>query len=123
VHDELLKQNDWVKTWLAECDKQFFRRTSDADVISAYRQIINWTQNNPNFTTANKSKFAAGADGWLIAYALCNKCTIATQEIYEPQTKAKIKIPNVCEVFHVNYCNTFDMLRALEIRFGLKKRE
>lgn len=56
------------------------------------------------------------ADGWIVAFAHAKSGIVVTQEIYAAQIKNRIKIPNACEAFGVNYVNTYDMLRSLKIR-------
>ena len=65
-----------------------------------------------------KTEFASGADGWLIAYAKVNDCVLVTQEVLRPNVKNKVPIPNVCRAFSVPYIDTFEMIRALGIKWS-----
>ena len=80
---------------------------------------MNWVQNSSQFKPEAKSKFAAGADGWLIAYAQIHNAVVVTQEVSAPKAKSKVPIPDVCQVFGVDYMNTWEMLRQLGVRFVL----
>ena len=80
---------------------------------------MNWVQNSSQFKPEAKSKFAAGADGWLIAYAQTHSAVVVTQEVSAPDAKSKVLIPDVCQVFGVDYMNTWEMLRQLGVRFVL----
>ncbi|PIC03990.1 DUF4411 domain-containing protein [Anoxybacillus flavithermus] len=40
-----------------------------------------------------------------------------THEQFEPNSKRRILIPNVCRAFNVLYMDTFDMLRCLRVKF------
>ena len=81
---------------------------------------MNWVQNNPQFQTAAKSKFAAVADGWLVAYAYVHNAVVVTHETFSADAKSRVLIPNVCQQFNVRYLNTFEMLRQLGVQFDLR---
>ena len=66
--------------------------------------------------------WASVADGWLIAYAKVNGLVLATHETYEPNVKNRVKIPNVCLEFDVDYVDTLDMLVDLKAKFTLTPR-
>ena len=80
---------------------------------------MNWVQNEPQFKPAAVNKFAAVADGWLVAYAQAHNAVVVTHEKFAAEAKSRVLIPNVCRKFNVPYLNTFDMLRQLGVRFDL----
>lgn len=45
---------------------------------------------------------------------------VVTHEEYAPDVRRKAPIPNICLEFDVEYCNTFEMLKELKVRFVLK---
>jgi hypothetical protein len=96
-----------------------FVSTSDDDVTTAYSQVIAWVVGNPLYTQGAQTEFAGVADGWLVAFAMARNYTVVTEESIDnsTQTQGRVKIPNVCRAMNVSYCNTFQMLRALGIRF------
>ena len=98
----------------------FFADTWDKSVTDAYRQIIGWVQSNSNYLDEAKADFASAADGWLIAYALQNKMTVVTHE-QPSNSRTKVKIPNVCDEFRVEYKDTFYMLKTLGVQFVWNK--
>lgn len=55
----------------------------------------------------------AEADAWLVAFALSQGIPLITYEKSEPNSKKKIKIPDVCIQFGVSYHSTIDMFRLL----------
>ncbi|HHX95367.1 MAG TPA: DUF4411 family protein, partial [Clostridia bacterium] len=67
---------------------------------------------------AAKAEFASVADSWLIAYSKAYDFTIVTNEQYQPHIKRRIPIPNVCNAFSIDCVNTFEMLRALNVKLG-----
>ena len=64
-----------------------------------------------------KSEFASVPDSWLLAYASVNNLIVVTHEVYAPDITQKVKIPNVCVEFEIEYVDTFAMLRDLQIKF------
>lgn len=115
--------NEKLKTWVSRtAPASFFKGTEGKSVVDAFGQMVNWVQDERQFTPAAKAEFSSVADGWLVAFAKTNGRTVVTHEAYAPDARNKVKIPNVCKEFDVDYCNTFQMLRDLKEQFGLKKR-
>lgn len=83
--------------------------------IDNYSEIAMWTANHPQFQQSAKDEFLSTdlADPWLIAYAMKNDCIIVTHEISQPQRKNRIKIPEPCMHFGINYLTPIQMLREL----------
>lgn len=104
----------WVR---GEVPRGFFLPVNASDVVRAYREIMTWVHSRSNYREYAKARFANGADGWLIAYALVNSCTVVTLEERAPNAKRVIKIPDVCDRFDVDCVSTFDMLRELNVSF------
>ena len=90
----------------------------EEDVINSYTEVMSWVQAQDQFSDAARAGFAAGADGWLVAYARSRTRIVVTHEVRDPSIRRKVPIPNVCEVFGVNYHDTFEMLRQLGVRFS-----
>lgn len=109
------KGKDDLATWAATTFNAWFDSTAADDVVASYRSIMAWAQGHPQFTDAAKAEFADASDGWLVAYALDRGCVIVTNETFEPGIKYRIKIPNACEAFKVQYVDTFGMLRKLGV--------
>ncbi|MCK6078366.1 DUF4411 family protein [Paenibacillus silvae] len=123
IQDEIISPNpkekdpDRLHLWSAENFKDYFEKTDSLDVIESYAEIQQWAYNNPQFTASAKDEFARNADAWLIAYAKSKQHTLVTHEAYNPEMKKRILIPVVCREFNVNYVNTFEMLRNLQVSF------
>ncbi len=79
---------------------------------------MGWVQAQDQFSDAAKADFAAGADGWLVAYARAKEHIVVTHEVLDPSIRRKVPIPNVCEAFNMEYRDTFEMLRQLGVRFS-----
>ncbi|RMZ60404.1 DUF4411 family protein [Chryseobacterium nematophagum] len=91
----------------------FFVDTSSC--VDAYSQIAIWANVNTQYTQNAKDEFLQTdlADPWLIAYALKNNCKIVTYENSDPYAKRKIKIPEPCNHFGVEFTTPIQMMREL----------
>nr|WP_018527141.1 DUF4411 family protein [Alkalispirochaeta alkalica] len=110
--DELVK---WIHESVPEA---FFRSTHEAAVVDAYSEIMLWAQRNPQYFDNAKSKFATGADGWMVAYASVHGCIVVTLEESRPESRNQIKLPDVCIKFDVPYEDVFNVLRSLRVQFN-----
>lgn len=93
---------------------QFFCDTDNSsDVLKNYQQLIGWSSSNTQFTINAKTEFAQydEADAWIVAFALSNRLSVVSQEIFNENIKRKILIPNVCQEFNVRHIDTFTLLR------------
>jgi hypothetical protein len=94
-----------------------FVSTDDSNVIRWFGEMVAWVQTQSQFLPEAKAEFAAGVDGWLIAYAKTNGLVLVTHEVLKPDIRRKVPIPNVCAEFDVACVDTFDMLRDFETQF------
>lgn len=86
--------------------------------MQKYREIMNWVNEQAQFTDVAKADFASGADGWLIAFAIVKDYVLVTHEVYSKDSKSSVKIPNVCRAFNdKTYIDTFKILRELGVQF------
>jgi hypothetical protein len=123
IKSELDLRDDPLSEWTRQpAPVTFFKGTADKVVGTAFAGMVRWVQAEHQFTPEAKAQFAAGADGWVMAYAKANGLVVVTHEIYAPDAKKKVPMPNVCLEFNVGYCNTFDMLRELKVKFVLKAK-
>lgn len=121
VFKELMKGKDDLQEWISKYkDTGCFLKVDDEDTQNAYKKIVNWVYSpNSNYTETAKNEFLSVADSWIIAKAIVNNCSIVTLEKFDPNIKKRIKIPNVCKQFNVEYINTIDLLREMNIKFKL----
>ncbi|MCY4100007.1 MAG: DUF4411 family protein, partial [Rhodobacteraceae bacterium] len=82
------------------------------------RDLTNWV-NELGKPDAEKQRFLASGDYWLIAYAMVNQCKVVTLEAPAPPNSPKIKIPDVCRAFNLDCMKTFDLLQIAGARFVL----
>ena len=120
VKAEINRGKDSLTDWANSDFHEWFFSTNQADVIEIYGQIMVWANTHAQFTDAAKAELstAENADAWLVAYAKAKGHIIVTLEKFDPNIRVKIPIPNVCQVFDVQYVDTFQMLRDLGVRLG-----
>ncbi len=119
VFAELTKPSDLVQ-WAQNAPSALFAFSGEPSVVTAYGTIMDWIQNSSQFKPEAESRFAGVADGWLIAYAQIHNAVVVTHELFNPNAKGRVLIPNVCRQFSVPYLNTFEMLRQLGVQFDLR---
>ena len=116
VRDEIYRIDDNLSQWVKAESSPMFVSSELQPVIDTFGQMLDWVRRN-QFTAAAKDEFAAAADGWIAAYAREIEATVVTLETYDAAMKRKVKLPNICRQFGVDYINTFDFLRRLGTRF------
>lgn len=119
VKAELTGSGDELSTWAANAPAEFFASSLDESVAGQYREVVRWVYGNAQFLKHAQDEFCSGsADPWLVAYAGVYGGTIVTQEVFRPEAKSRVPLPNVCEQFGIAYSDTFSMLRRIGARFG-----
>ncbi len=109
---------DVLSDWVNQAPAEMFDSTADVQMVDLFAQIMVWVQGQTQFGEAAKAQFAAAADGWVAAYAAVHRAVVVTHEVYNPTTRRKLPLPNVCRQFGIVTCDTFVMLREREVRFG-----
>ena len=118
VKEEIQRGKDDLVKWANGTFNTWFAGTAEEDIITAYREIMNWAQGQSQFFDYAKDEFAKGADGWLVAYAKAKGYAVVTNEKFEAAVRRRIKIPNACQAFGITCIDTFELLRVLGIRLG-----
>ncbi len=118
VYDELVAGDDDLADWARERkDSGWFIDVSDEATQSQLQRVAQWTMAS-NFKEPAKIDFLGVADSILVAKAIASGASIVSHEsLFDPNIRRKIKIPNACEEFDVNYMSTFELLRHLGARF------
>ena len=118
VYNELSNGDDDLAHWIKDRkDSSFFIPYDDEDTQKEFAKIAQYVVGN--FSQEEANKFLSVADPWLIAKAKVLGATIVTHEVLAPQNTKKVKIPNICVHFGVNYNNPFNMLRNLGAKFNI----
>jgi len=105
----------WISTAMPD---SCFASTDDPKVAAHYGRMVTWVQEQAQFSPGARAHFAAAADGWLIAYAKAYDLILVTHETLSPEVRRTVPIPNVCQAFGIEYVDTFQMLRELEVVFA-----
>ena len=115
VKTEIYRNEDDLKQWCVDnLHADFFKNTNS--VIGEYGSVAAWASSmSHHYKPAALNEFldADEADAWLISYALNQNIPLITYEKSEPNSKKKIKIPDVCNNFGVSHMSTMDMFRRL----------
>ncbi len=119
VAEELERGKDDLCDWGKKHFRPHCASTDDAAVAQNFGKLMNWVQTQPQFLPHAKAEFANGVDGWIIAYALTKKATLVTHEVFDPNIKRKVPIPNVCRAFDVPHIDTFELMRRLGMKLAL----
>jgi hypothetical protein len=114
--DDVLR--NWANTSVSN---DFFITSNEEDVLLKYAEVMTWVENQPRFVPFAKAEFANSVDGWLIAYAKAKELILVTLEERRPESKKKVKIPDVCDAIGVRCVDTFQMLQALHTQFILRR--
>lgn len=121
VRDELYDKNDDLEIWCKTNLPQDFFKDSSA-MMSEYVRVSSWASSMQHHYlphALNEFLAADEADAFLVSYTLAdisNRC-IVTQEVSNPNQRNRIKIPDCCDIFSVNYMNIMDMFRTLKETF------
>ena len=92
-----------------------FDGESDQQLI----EINHWVSNDDRFTDNAIQRFLSGADPSVIAFAKAKGLTVGTAEVSDPNSRRKVRIPDVCVAFDVPVMNLPDMLERESARFLL----
>jgi hypothetical protein len=118
VYDELSSYGDELSTWVKARRGHFLPITED-ETQEKYAEIVQHVYELENKNPENVANFLDKADPWLIAKAEVTGATIVTHEVLDPPNSKRVKIPNICKEFDVDYITTYQLLRTLEARFIL----
>ncbi|MDP5030215.1 DUF4411 family protein [Paraglaciecola sp.] len=118
VYIELTDSNDELSSW-AKNKKYHFLPVSDIPTQDMFTEIANHVVSLINKSQADIANFLSKADPWIIAKAAAIGATVVTHEALVPDNSQKVKIPNICEQFGVEYINTYQLLFKLKAKFIL----
>lgn len=119
VCNELRAGHDELATWAdGRATTGWFLPIEDRATQECFTQIVRHVNGLP-YTQAAKDEFFRVADPWLIAKAQTVNATVVTHEVFDPNIRRRILIPNICQDLGVNVLDTFDLLRAHTAAFVL----
>lgn len=126
VYDEIMMGKDALSQWAKNSigKKTFIDQSANPTYQMKYLEIASYIQSSSQFKDSAKREFlkVEEADPWLVAVAAIDGCTVVTQEVFEPNAKRRVPLPNVLEEFGVPYTDIFSFLRNQEARFVLASK-
>ena len=121
VKNELMKgeKEDALKVFIKKNVMHFISTSSEEDQQN-FRLIVNFA-NKDYEQSAALNQFLDGADIFLIAKALTLKdsrvsVVVVTNEQSSPNTRTKVKIPDVCNHFEIDTVTFFEFIYNLNIK-------
>lgn len=114
--------DDELTEWLNEARNLNLISHKSVDIITKYREIINYINDSPYYKPSAVAEWAKQgiADPWLIACAAAKGYVLVTLEkrsgnLSERQPSKYAKIPDVADAFNVKTIGLFEMMRILGI--------
>ena len=117
VYSELEDGDDELASWVRERRESGLFAEPDTIVQQRFREIAEYVEST--YPRHESQEFLAKADPWIVAHGKAEGSVAVTHEILVPANSSRVKIPNVCVHFGVEYINPYVMLRELNARFSL----
>jgi len=120
VYDEVTAGDDELTEWLSGIENISIVSHKDADIVKKCGEILSYVQACGFYRPKALAEWADAkvADAWIVACASVQNHTVVTFE--EPNGNlakgspcSRAKIPEICDVFDVEYTNLFEMMRQL----------
>ncbi len=116
VKDEITAGTGDLVDWARARPASFWLTDTDA-VLLAMRELAAWAADPAQqYRQEAVDEFLDSADLKLIAHAMAAGATLVTREQPAPDSKKKIKIPDVCNAFGVGWADPFSLCRTLGMR-------
>lgn len=106
--------NDELAEWLKHSAPKTCFVGLDGDVMRMYGEVQAWA-GTKSFTQTARNVFATVADAYLVATAAAKNMTLVTYEKSNPNSKARVLIPDACEAVGANYCDLNAVLRGMGV--------
>lgn len=117
VHQEITAGTDDLANWAKARNNSGLFEAASPDAQRLFGDISNYVLSN--YQPAEANFFLQGADPWVIAQAQAENAKVVTMEKLVGINSRKVKIPNICNHFGVEWLNTYQLLRELQARFTL----
>lgn len=112
VKGELLAGNDHLKEWINNCPSSLFLRGPN-NISNSLKTVTEWVSANSIYTDAARATFFGSTDYFVIAYAhALREATVVTREQRDPNSKARVKIPDVCHGIGVPCIDPFQLMES-----------
>ena len=114
VKEEIYHGSDELAQWLKENEGEFIQKDmNDSSVVTSYSQVLQSVIDSSIYKERAKEDFASVADSWICAHAAANGYVVVTLETFDSNCKKRVKIPNVCKDFDVEYIDMLQLLREI----------
>ena len=115
VKEEIERGNDELTEWLKNSALKTCFVGLDGDVMRMYGEVQAWA-GTKSFTQTARNVSATIADVYLVATtAAAKNMTLVTYEKSNPNSKARVLIPDACEAVGANYCDLNAVLRGMGV--------
>ena len=111
VYDEIARGGDELTQWANRERKTKLFVEPNEQTQKLVNDIGEYVKRN--YELAQVEFFFKGADPWVIAAALSDGGTVVTHEVLVGPDSKRVKIPNICRKYDVQYTDCYGMLRAL----------
>ncbi len=118
VADEVLAGGDELAQWMSSQPASFRLDVGASDQV-ALRAVARWANDSSTFTQGAVAEFLQKGDYYLVAQAATLSYTVVTQEVSDPTSRRRVKIPDACRAVGVASVTPFKMLRDERARFVL----
>ncbi|WP_154663661.1 DUF4411 family protein [Saccharomonospora iraqiensis] len=116
VRTEILAGKGELVDWANKLPAEFWLEDS-ADSLDNLARLATWANDKDRpYGQAAVSDFMASADIRIIALAMAVGGVVVTREVPAPQSKTRVKIPDVCRAFEVPYETPFEVYRQLGMK-------
>jgi len=115
VYEELARGEDDLADWVKDRKDGGMFVEPDEEIQAVFANIADYVENK--YANHQARPFLDDADPWVIAQAKVEGAVVVTHEKLVNDESAKVKIPNICVHFGVNYVDTYKMLRELGAHF------
>ena len=115
VYDELVSGDDVLASWVKNRRDSGMFQEPLLSIQERLGVIADYVV--ANFERQHAQTFLTGADPWVIAQASVDQALVVTREVLAGPGSKRVKIPNVCINFRVNYTDTYAMLRREGAKF------
>lgn len=113
VHEEISTGKGDLIDWVNDLPSNFWLDHT-MDSLEVAGEIAEWVMHSDRiFTLAAREEFLDIADYHLVAKAKAVGATVVTVERSAPDSRKRIKIPDVCKAFHVPCLHPFEAYRQL----------
>jgi len=118
VFGELTDYGDTLSEWAKDQRAGSFFVEPDENVQATFTRIADHV--NDDYPSPQAKKFLDGADPWVVAHAKCDSGTVVTWEKRGGVGTHKVKIPNICVEFEVEWISPCKMFRELGASFKME---